>query len=696
MFCQLESIRKCINKKALDKTLSSLPKTLDETYERILRDLESTDQLEYAIKALRWLCFSMRPLSLAEMVEILAIETGDQGGFDPEDRLPDPMDIRVVCSSLIDLEHGKDDNMNYAYSISIADMGPDTLTSYRGAESPDKILIRLAHFSVEEFLLSDRCAFSLDFQPQLCHSLIAESCLRYLFCVFQKAPLTEELIAQYPLSIFAAFSWWRHLHDAPTTIEAICSKLAMRLLTAEDGSLGSWIQLCSPERLWTGFVPLDAVGEIAQPLYYASVIGVPAIVEEILRRNVDINARGGEYETALGAAIRTGHEKVLRILVDAGANVNSVPGERDAPLEMAIEYGNETMLRILMDANADLNTSCRLPPGRWDTPLMMAVDRNKETMVKMLMDAGADVNMGNAWRIVPLTKAIERKNETIFRLLMDAGANVNVVDDERYTPLDEAIKGRQETMVQILLDAGANVNPERKINGPIPSPLQIAARYPTDDLKIMQLLLHAGADVNAPAIDYVSGTALYEALANRHEAAVRKLLDAGADANAPPTRKSGTALQKASQQGHTGIVRMLLDAGADVNAPEVHDTYVVRGSRIRGSQVKWGTALQLASRHGHETIVRLLLDAGVDVNAPGSSMEMRDRYCKCGTALQEALKHGHETVVQILREAGAIEIALSEDEDDAMGDDTDDDDDEASDEVEHEVRDEAEDEEMCL
>jgi hypothetical protein len=92
--------------------------TLDETYIRILRDLELNGQLSDAIRALQWLCFSHRPFQLAEMADILAIENGDQGGFFPEERLPDPTDILVVCSSLISMDaidkegHGGPSNGN--------------------------------------------------------------------------------------------------------------------------------------------------------------------------------------------------------------------------------------------------------------------------------------------------------------------------------------------------------------------------------------------------------------------------------------------------------------------------------------------------------------------------------------------------------------------------------------------------------
>lgn len=81
VYYQLESIRHCVKLRGLREALSTLPKTLDETYERILQDLESRGQLQDAITALRWLCFSLRPLRLSEMVEVLAVQTGDGGGF---------------------------------------------------------------------------------------------------------------------------------------------------------------------------------------------------------------------------------------------------------------------------------------------------------------------------------------------------------------------------------------------------------------------------------------------------------------------------------------------------------------------------------------------------------------------------------------------------------------------------------------
>lgn len=108
----MELIRQCVKLRALREALSSLPKTLVETYDWILQGLKSTGQLRDAITALRWLCYSGGPLRLSEMVEVLATENGVDGGFFPEERLPDPADTMVICSSLISCDAISDNEDN--------------------------------------------------------------------------------------------------------------------------------------------------------------------------------------------------------------------------------------------------------------------------------------------------------------------------------------------------------------------------------------------------------------------------------------------------------------------------------------------------------------------------------------------------------------------------------------------------------
>jgi ankyrin repeat protein len=128
-----------------------------------------------------------------------------------------------------------------------------------------------------------------------------------------------------------------------------------------------------------------------------------------------------------------------------------------------------------------------------------------------------------------------------------------------------------------------------------------------DSLETIQLLLAAGADVNA--LDQRLGAPLHTAL-SRSRSRVEVLLHAAAEVNAIGG-KYGTALQPASYDGSTAVIKLLFNAGADVNA-------------MGGV---YGTALQAASYNGRPEVVRLLLNVGADLNAVGG------RY---GTALQAA------------------------------------------------------------
>ena len=98
MACQLDALRKCVKPSGLTKVLKSLPKTIDETYEQILQNIDDEYQ-DDAFKVLQWLAFSARPVTPAELAEALAVDfTGDKPKFSPEQRMPNPWDILVMCS----------------------------------------------------------------------------------------------------------------------------------------------------------------------------------------------------------------------------------------------------------------------------------------------------------------------------------------------------------------------------------------------------------------------------------------------------------------------------------------------------------------------------------------------------------------------------------------------------------------------
>ena len=626
VYCQLEALRKCIKLSALRKTLSSLPRTLDETYERIIHNIDSSGQLEDAIKSLQWLCFSLRPLNLLEMVDILAVENGDDGGFLPEDRLADPEDIVIVCSSLIsrtiqELTAPISKIMAESYGSL---KSHDSLEVHGSSEShssfafpsgdgiePERVdQVRLAHFSVKEYLLSDRCNLHSKFQLQICHAMMAESCLRYLLHVFELGPITKELVGQYPLSQYAADNWWQHAEKLDRTPDSVVD-LALKLLN-DSSALLSWVKLYdmrdprySPNMTLT-------VSDLNQPLYYAVSTGIPEVVQRMLSQTIDLDAVIGRPGTTLYVASEKGFKKIVQILLDTGANIDATRRAANSALVAAAHHSQKEVVRFLLDAGADVNVTA----GSLN-PASAAGKSGSEEVLQMLLDAGANHDI----RSSALHTAIYHQN--LMKMLLEAGVNVEARGEESATPLQAAVFYGLDTTVQMLMDAGANVNAP---GGQWGSTLTTACQRGHGE--IVKMLLKAGAHLEEPK-DQDSESVLHETAENDRKEAAKLLLNPGADfiAQGGPW---GHALQAASVHGHETVVRMLLDAGANVNAQEGH----------------YGSALQAASVFNHEAVVRMLLDAGANVNAQGG---------RFGNALQAACTwiELNEELVRMLLVAGA-------------------------------------------
>jgi hypothetical protein len=99
----MSDLQNCLTESMLEKTLESLPKTLDETYERILLSLKDKGYGEVAAKVLHFLAFSARPVVIEEVTEFFNfISSGpNEKPLDKEKGLLQQRDIFSLCSSLI-------------------------------------------------------------------------------------------------------------------------------------------------------------------------------------------------------------------------------------------------------------------------------------------------------------------------------------------------------------------------------------------------------------------------------------------------------------------------------------------------------------------------------------------------------------------------------------------------------------------
>ncbi|KAF8532438.1 hypothetical protein JB92DRAFT_2679476, partial [Gautieria morchelliformis] len=283
--CQLDALRRCRSPAALEKALTCLPKTLYETYDRILLEINE-DYRQDALKLLQWLAFSARTLSLSEAVDLLATDPDTENGplFDPNRRLWNPHDVLTICASLV--------------TITVPDVrlhnGEDIHTDsivYR-AQFPEREQVSLAHFSVREYLVSeDLCKGNIKmsyyhFNKTLADTFIAKACLAYLLQFDKHGCIDDTARTSYPLSSYAARYWMFHAQP-DNDEEPTLHRLIMELLQPEHAVYSNWL------RLWNPDGEGDPYSMKCSPIYYMSMAGLRRVSSSLLTKGSDVNARQG-------------------------------------------------------------------------------------------------------------------------------------------------------------------------------------------------------------------------------------------------------------------------------------------------------------------------------------------------------------------------------------------------------------------
>jgi hypothetical protein len=318
VFCQLQELSKSkrTTPTIVKAALLALPATLDETYERMLLNIGVDDQT-YALTLLRWLAYSQTPLSLNEVAEISTIFPGedsvDDDIVDTNNRggLEDVLDI--LAGLVVTIRPGNENATDENLSLGDVDQGDDDVDDFSRRLIKKDTKIRLAHFSVKEYLESTRIkpqSFRLD--PAREHRWITQSCLIYLMhhSASEKKESSKHDLVAFPLLRYAAKMWYRHA----LLQQSGHVRYATKMLESKTHRV-DWLRIHRPDQLWRKPFTLDGYDDTGSPLYNSSFIGLVDVVQALLEANADVNAQGGEYGNALQAASVEGHEKVVQLLI---------------------------------------------------------------------------------------------------------------------------------------------------------------------------------------------------------------------------------------------------------------------------------------------------------------------------------------------------------------------------------------------
>ena len=568
---------------------------------------------------LQCLMVAVRPLRVEELAELLAFEFGTAQGAVPKYRTDwRPIDqVEAVLSTCSSLTAIVNDN---------------------GSQ-----VVQFSHFSVKEFLTSNRLSCSLgDFSqyrilPRSAHTILAQACLGFLLHLDGPTHADEDIIKVFPLAEYAARHWVTHAQ-----FEDVASRVknGMEILfDCDKPHFAAWVGIYNMDKESSP----ESLSTIPSPLYYSSLCGFSDLVEHLSNKHpLHVNAIGGKHNFPLLAALVGKHIRVADILLERGANVN-IRGMRErTPLHEAID--NVGLVQSLLNRGAEVN--CQQDDLR--SPLHLAAYYGELKIARLLAEHKANVNSQDKEGKTPLFLLLEdggRNEDDLLdfaRLLLEHGTGANIRAMNKWTLLHAASFWGRLEVTKLLLEHGAITNAE-DAEGSTPLHQVPQGKYNSQEhgVGIARLLLKRGVDVNARTRNKL--TPLHSAAFNGRLEITRLLLDHGANPNVEDDRGSTPLHQVSrgtynSQEHGVGIARLLLERGVDVNARmknlftplhlaafkgrlEIAQLLLDHGASAEAKNNDRETALHIVSRREYDSqdhgvgISRLLLKYGVDVHA---------------------------------------------------------------------------------
>lgn len=520
--------------KQINTALDTFPDDLNDIYAENLERMRRQDRIrrELGFKVLSRIVCARRPLSLAELQQLLATERGDYD-FDME-RDFDRHDILSSTAGLITI----DGETHIVRAVHL------TLDAY--LSRPD---IRQECFPEAEMDMASACLTCLNFDAFLEHT--------------QDNDEFEAKKQKYPFIAYASQYWGVHVHDAgpdpyieAKTVQLVndphrISAYTQIAWSTDRGSASSW----------------DVRSKGVDGLHICAWFGLTSIVAKLLQDGHDVDVQEETYgQTPLIYACRAGHVDVVVQLLDHGASVTKSSLRGRTPMFEAIDQDHEEVVNhLLMAKGLDINAVQPTHSNR--TALMLAADLEHFNIVTSLLNhPSIHINQQDLFGRTALFYATVKDSCIIVKdLLRHPEIDVNRVDNlVGRSPLIVAAARNYCEIVDLLLEGGADpMLKDRQSGG--------TAMYRAIEngcISVIKTMLKYD-NVNLQCLDEDGRSLLHAASGSGQLEIVRLLKEKDLDPNAQ-NKQGLTPLHAASRNGKLEVIKVLLELGAD---PDIKDDF---------------------------------------------------------------------------------------------------------------------------
>ena len=166
-----------------------------------------------------------------------------------------------------------------------------------------------------------------------------------------------------------------------------------------------------------------------------------------------------EGKTAIHCAAENGLRDIVHLLIDVGAKVDPYVGTdgctTQSPLCAAVRAGHEEVVKALLERGAGIDIAGR---DRY-TPLVWAILVKNSKLFDLLLKSGADVNAHSG---LAVKTAIVSGDYSALLKLIEKGANISAVLDTGETPLALANRLKRTRAAKAIAAKMSAVQPNRR------------------------------------------------------------------------------------------------------------------------------------------------------------------------------------------------------------------------------------------
>lgn len=387
---------------------------------------------------------------MKEVAEAVTLEPG-MSEIDEDDRLQEAEDLLDIGKSLFAQQHKSSD------------------------------LLELSHYSVKEYLLSERikkgpaATFAIDKEHAELSN--ATSLLTYLgLQTFedkwnyysnemwesysnQNLQQEAELLAcehlqrleDYPLLEYAATNCLRYHCQMDSVQHGVSSLICDMFSSRYSGLFLNMTYTCV-------YSAVDLLASYER-LFRYSLIGTAArynlkiIVEDLLARGTPVDQLPprpekirpfSEGQTALYRGADFGHEEMCKLLINYGANVQ-LTSRYDCPLSAACRSGKPTIVRLILDQGVDIMKDAtplsETQLAIWWRLVEEKTDNSWQNILDLLRDAGAK------WSAIGLLSAFSKSTRKLLKHAFDMLQDDPVKDSWAPSEIFEHVINQMDTNI---------------------------------------------------------------------------------------------------------------------------------------------------------------------------------------------------------------------------------------------------------